>query len=133
MLPTYYIHYENKGASSVSHVDSYIIMSKLLDSVCNIHVLLLFIHSWKIRTYLYRTFILQGCLHKLWHTLIHGGGIYHWIISCSPFPLSKHVSSVFIEIFGAIHTFLVCSVRILHTPTSWPCFKIFLIASVKLF
>jgi hypothetical protein len=88
---------------------SHYIIRKLLDSTLNI--LPAFIHQWEIQTFLHRTFVLLGCLHKMWHNtvLVSVAVIYFdlnqcfltvaWgqvVVHCGPqdIPYVRHVQRV---------------------------------------
>jgi hypothetical protein len=61
----------NKGeSSSVSDVNRYVIIRNLLDSTVN--MLPEFLRPWIIQTRLHGTSLPEGCLHRVWRTLVRG-------------------------------------------------------------
>jgi hypothetical protein len=54
---------------SVIDIDHNIIIRRLPDSIFN--TLPVYKFWWEVQTCLCKTFLLQGCLHKAWHTLLH--------------------------------------------------------------
>jgi hypothetical protein len=59
---------KENSSSSISEIDHYLVVINLRETILNIFPIS--ISRWEIQTQSQRTFLLLGCLHKLWRTLL---------------------------------------------------------------